>query len=618
MIYVDNTTEYSQRLYIPRDEPVGSTAVTGHTFALQSKDYVITQNGTTRIHPDGGYDGISSGTISVYVGSATGITFEHLDVTEDGLYVPTGDSVYTGVTVQVYDGAYQDGYDAGRSVGYDEGIEAQKGLLTSTTFTENGTYTRENGWNEVNVALPLTTVEGGIIENGEYEYSVSGTPYAGLTSVKVNVNVPNPAKLMNGYEVTHNGVYTPSMIPGYDGWSTFSVAVPQSGATLTSTTITYNGRFTPVGADGFSAVTVNVPITGETYPRSYITVDIYSDDYDGLSGLTIQFKADEVAYSSFTPTSAVTSTTVTYNPGIGSRVEFMTPDGYQCTGGKFVDWYEITRWGNHTYLYYGLTRYSGSVTEVRLYTLNGSATTFDNHDMVGVTYDGSTTAYTAPTRTFNVSEQRWDLEYDGAIVNGFAPLSPELKSDVRRIELPYEFSRIYGLGSTPNLETIYAEGLTHIGPADSSYSSGLGDCTALTAITSVIGLRKIEDFACQRCTNLSEIDLSRVTSVGNSAFMSCPLRSVDLSAVEQIHYQAFYNCTDLTAVTIGRNCTYIGTLGFGNCTSLSTIWCLAETAPSITSSFYYLPQNGTLYVPNGSDYSTWMASLPSGWTVQYI
>jgi hypothetical protein len=34
--------------------------------------------------------------------------------------------------------------------------------------------------------------------------------------------------------------------------------------------------------------------------------------------------------------------------------------------------------------------------------------------------------------------------------------------------------------------------------------------------------------------------------------------------------------------------------------------------------FNNLPSNGVLKVPNGSNYSTWLSNLPSGWTIQYI
>lgn len=40
---------------------------------------------------------------------------------------------------------------------YDNGVVDQKGKLTSTTISSNGTYTREDGWNEVNVNVPNTS-----------------------------------------------------------------------------------------------------------------------------------------------------------------------------------------------------------------------------------------------------------------------------------------------------------------------------------------------------------------------------------------------------------------------------------------------------------------------------
>lgn len=189
MIYLDNITDL-QMVYIPREE--SATASTPHLFALQSKNYEITQNGLTKIRPDVRYDGISGGSISVYVTAATGITPTHLNVSEDGIYVPTGDTVYTGVTVDVHDAAYQegfdDGYNSGYTVGYNEGyasgktdgynsgqtagysegyvsgktdgyssgVTYQKSLLVSTAITENGTYTRENGWDSVTVNVQKT------------------------------------------------------------------------------------------------------------------------------------------------------------------------------------------------------------------------------------------------------------------------------------------------------------------------------------------------------------------------------------------------------------------------------------------------------------------------------
>lgn len=67
-----------------------------------------------------------------------------------------------------------------------------------------------------------------------------------------------------------------------------------------------------------------------------------------------------------------------------------------------------------------------------------------------------------------------------------------------------------------------------------------------------------------------------------------------------------------TLQRIGRDCFY-------SCSNLSTIYCYASTCPILPSASYANPFNGvsetgTLHYPNGSDYSTMIAKLPSGWT----
>jgi len=53
-----------------------------------------------------------------------------------------------------YTTGYQSGYTRGDQEGYASGVTHQKSLLASTAITANGTYTRENGWNEVSVNVP--------------------------------------------------------------------------------------------------------------------------------------------------------------------------------------------------------------------------------------------------------------------------------------------------------------------------------------------------------------------------------------------------------------------------------------------------------------------------------
>ena len=89
---------------------------------------------------------------------------------------------------------------------------------------------------------------------------------------------------------------------------------------------------------------------------------------------------------------------------------------------------------------------------------------------------------------------------------------------------------------------------------------------------------------------------------------------------------SFSGCTSLQKVTFGSGLTSIGTDSgfliysiFTSCTSLNSITCLAPTAPTLLKKSIQGIENnnGVLYVPQGSDYSTWKAILTT-WTIRYI
>ena len=276
MLYLKNI-ETPQPIFIPKDEDTG--AVPSGKGVLQSKSWEITENGATIVSPDPGYDGISGGTITVYVSGGGGgeTEFKHLTATENGEYPATGNTAFSGVTVDVQpnnqsktalftqNGTQVITFDAGYS-----GLQEVEVVVNLPSDIVNQT---KNVLITGNTAVTLTYDQGytglesvGIIVNvpdNKQSKSLNITAntattitydqgYTGLEQVSVSVDVPDPEQ--TALTATTNGDYTPS---GYYGYSAVTVSVP--GPETTSLTATTNGNYTPTGFDGYSAVTVDVP-----------------------------------------------------------------------------------------------------------------------------------------------------------------------------------------------------------------------------------------------------------------------------------------------------------------------------------------------------------------------
>lgn len=173
-------------------------------------------------------------------------------------------------------------------------------------------------------------------------------------------------------------------------------------------------------------------------------------------------------------------------------------------------------------------------------------------------------------------------------------------------------------------------GLTSIVIPDSVTYIGnsFNNCISLTSVTignsvTSLGGGTFDDSGTfNGCTSLSSITIpDSVTSIGSSALRSCTsLTSVTIgNSVKDIWYNAFRSCKKLASIEIPDSVENIYSSVFSHCTSLNSITCYAITAPSLGSDvFYDIPTNGTLHVPNGSNYSSWLKQLPSGWTIEYI
>lgn len=94
---------------------------------------------------------------------------------------------------------YQNGYNSGNMAGYETGKREQKALLEKVTITENGTYSREDGYSEVTVNVEDT--------NGSYDDGYKDGYNEGLEFGTENAGAA-VAETAQVLETTIEGTYT--------------------------------------------------------------------------------------------------------------------------------------------------------------------------------------------------------------------------------------------------------------------------------------------------------------------------------------------------------------------------------------------------------------------------
>lgn len=135
-------------------------------------------------------------TVNPYVLDSSSLT-----VTENGEYAIESSAdglsrvdVSVNIDTQSY---YDSGYSAGEADGIVEGKAEQKALLDSSTFTENGTYTRENGWDEVTVDVPsdIHNQSKTVDSSTNSQIITADVDYSGLGQVTINPYVLDSSTL---------------------------------------------------------------------------------------------------------------------------------------------------------------------------------------------------------------------------------------------------------------------------------------------------------------------------------------------------------------------------------------------------------------------------------------
>ena len=203
-------------------------------------------------------------------------------------------------------------------------------------------------------------------------------------------------------------------------------------------------------------------------------------------------------------------------------------------------------------------------------------------------------------------------------------------SDLTNVKLPSTLKRIEGgafkwcSGLT---SLVIPEGVVEIGSVwdYESRSGAFSGCTSLTSVTIPNSVTSIEEYAFDRCTSLTSVTIpDSVTNIGKDAFYGCSgltsmtlpfvgarrgnsgtsdsvfgyifgeaygqsytyqsygngdikvtippsLKSVTITDETTLGYGAFYNCSELTSVTIPDSVTSIGSSAFYNCSSLTSV-----------------------------------------------
>ena len=302
-------------------------------------------------------------------------------VTEEVIYEEGFESGYTKgvgeceeIAEEAYDNGYAsgttDGYSSGYSVGFVAGIDNQRQRLVSTAITSNGVYERTDGFNYVDVQVPLDTpcniepTKSINLNDYSPSFQTTVTPdegYAGLEAVSVNGSeiysraVGDVQNQFVTLSATTNGTYLPqstfavfkevyvnvdtdcssAITEAYQSGMTAGAAEQKSK--LGRTVQTSNGTFTTAG-DGWSAVTVNVP-SKKPKVQGHISAETQIHVYDIIAS---QYS---VGYENF----------ITHVDGepIGTGLSEVIPAGYhqiEVFAMNDTDWIGVQVQGNNYWL----------------------------------------------------------------------------------------------------------------------------------------------------------------------------------------------------------------------------------------------------------------------------
>ena len=224
----------------------------------QEKNITITQNGQTEIVPDTDYTGLSKVRVNTAIntdeyynegynkGKEDGINEQKrkltdITITENGQTEIVPDTDYTGLSKVSVNTAidtqsyYDNGYSQGKIDGKEDGINEQKRKLTDITITENGSYSREDGYGSITVNVP-TSGGGGI--------DLTSLGYTAQENTTINTDIHDSI----AYSQSLLESYTNSTSYSGDNRITFVPLFPCSGRKIFNRMFSYCNSLTTLPA----------------------------------------------------------------------------------------------------------------------------------------------------------------------------------------------------------------------------------------------------------------------------------------------------------------------------------------------------------------------------------
>ena len=141
---------------------------------------------------------------------------------------------------------------------------------------------------------------------------------------------------------------------------------------------------------------------------------------------------------------------------------------------------------------------------------------------------------------------------------------------------------------------------------------GVAECVKLPSITIPASVVEIEGRAFENCRMLSSVNFAEdgaVTTIGDWAFYNChELTNITIpEGVTEIGHAAFYGCTYLTEITLPSTIQEVADNGFALCGKLQKMHVKAMNPPTIhAKTFYEVNRKIPVYVPKEvvEDYQT--------------